>query len=72
MGVDGMCIFETAQWHAKRAKDLRRIAEGRVPAVRRVLHGHARMHEAMVRSYASIAAIEACDARFRALTAGAR
>lgn len=67
--MDGMCIFETAQWHAKRARDLRRIAAGRVGAVRRVLHGHARTHEAMVRSYASIAVIEACDDRFRELSA---
>lgn len=63
-------IFEAAQYHAKRARDLRRIAEGRVPAVRRVLQGQARDHEAMVRSYASVVVIEACDARFEALGAG--
>lgn len=63
----GMDLFEAAQYHARRARELRRIATGRVAAVRRVLHGHARTHEAMVRSYASIVVIEACDARAVAL-----
>ncbi len=63
-------IFESAQYHAKRAQELRRIAAGKVAPVRRVLQGHARTHEAMVRCCASIVVIEACDARFEALGAG--
>ena len=65
-------LFEAAQHHAKKAKDLRRVAAGRTPGMRRLLQGHARTHEAMVRVYASVAAIEACDARFVALQAQAR
>lgn len=56
-------VFEVAQCHARRARDLRRIAAGRAPAMRRLLQGHARAHEAMVRAYASIVVIEACEAR---------
>lgn len=60
-------VFEAAQYHAQRARDLRRIAAGRVPAMRRLMQGHARTHEAMVRAYASIVVIDACDARFAAM-----
>lgn len=63
--MDGMSIFEAAKRHAQRARDLRRIAAGRVPAMRRLMQGHARTHEAMVRAYASIAAIDACEVRMK-------
>lgn len=56
-------LFQDAQYHAKKARDLRRVAAGRTPAMRRMLQGHARTHEAMVRAYASIVVIEACEAR---------
>lgn len=68
--MEAMDLFEAAQYHAKRARDLRRVAAGagRTPAMRRLLQGHAQTHEAMVRSYASIVVIEACDARMSEAT----
>lgn len=63
--MDGSNLFEAAQHHARLARDLRRIAAGRVPAMRRLLQGHARTHEAMVRAYASIVAIDACEVRMK-------
>lgn len=62
--------FEAAQCHAKKARELRRVAKGCKPGMRRLLQARARTHEAMVRVHASVAAIEACDARFLELQGG--